>query len=234
MHARSARARFPCGGAQNDWLECSSNVHTVARFCMVDRQAISHVKAMRDPHARISSQRVFCIDSNPYFRDFVCWFLSDVGCEVAGAVTEDQARACGIACDARSDFPYGIYRYSSIPSPTLDSGDAYARAKLRALELRNSIHFIFEQLEHLPAQKPKSPLKELAKNAFTIALTEGHRGQIAHVFSTDENGRISQVQIKDPSFHNWLGVALAVRENGISDFPLVNKSFDLSYADHDL
>jgi DNA-binding response OmpR family regulator len=58
---------------------------------MVDRQAISHVKARRDLHRRISSQRVFCIDSNPYFRDFVCWFLSDVGCEVAAAATGGEA-----------------------------------------------------------------------------------------------------------------------------------------------
>jgi Ni,Fe-hydrogenase III large subunit len=144
------------------------------------------------------------------------------------------ARASGIACDVRADFPYGIYRYSSIPSPTLDSGDVYARAKLRALEIRNSIDFIFEQLDLLPAPKPKNSPEELAKNAFTIALTEGHRGEIAHVLRTDGQGRLAQVKIKDPSFHNWYGLALAVRENAISDFPLCNKSFDLSYAGHDL
>jgi len=144
------------------------------------------------------------------------------------------ARASGVACDVRADFPYGIYRYSSIPSPTLESGDVYARAKLRALEIRNSIQFIIEQLDHLPAPKPKKLLADLAPNAFTIALTEGHRGEIAHVLFTDADGRISQVKIKDPSFHNWQGLALAVRENGISDFPLCNKSFDLSYAGHDL
>jgi Ni,Fe-hydrogenase III large subunit len=164
--------------------------------------------------------------------------------EEIGAVTAEQARAAGlvglaarasgVACDVRADFPYGIYRYSSIPSPTLDSGDVYARAKLRALEIRNSIQFIFEQLENLPAPKPKAPLKNLAKNAFTIALTEGHRGEIAHVLFTNADGEISQLKIKDPSFQNWHGLALAVRENGISDFPLCNKSFDLSYAGHDL
>src|SRR5258708_8818617 len=68
----------------------------------------------------------------------------------------------------------------------------------------------------------------------SIALTEGHRGEIAHVLLTDSDGRLAQVKIKDPSFHNWHGLALAVRENGISDFPLCNKSFDLSYAGHDL
>jgi Ni,Fe-hydrogenase III large subunit len=72
------------------------------------------------------------------------------------------------------------------------------------------------------------------KSRFTVALTESHRGEIAHVLLTDANGRLAQVKIKDPSFHNWQGLALAVRENGISDFPLCNKSFDLSYAGHDL
>ncbi|MEI8234735.1 MAG: NADH-quinone oxidoreductase subunit C [Verrucomicrobiota bacterium] len=164
--------------------------------------------------------------------------------EETGAVTSEQARAAGLVglaarasdviCDVRADFPYGIYRYASIPSPTLDSGDAYARAKLRALEIRNSIQFIFEQLDNLPAPKLAHRPGELAKNAFAIALAEGHRGEIAHVVCTGADGCISQVKIKDPSFHNWHGLALAVRENGISDFPLCNKSFDLSYAGHDL
>jgi hypothetical protein len=78
--------------------------------------------------------------------------------EQAGAVALVglAARASGVTCDVRADFPYGIYRYSSIPSPTLESGDVYARAKLRALEIRNSIQFIFEQLDNLPAPKPAS------------------------------------------------------------------------------
>ena len=164
--------------------------------------------------------------------------------EETGAVTSAQAhaaglvglaaRASGVTSDARVDFPYGIYRYSSIPSLRLDSGDVYARAKLRALEIRYSVQFIFEQLDNLPAPKPRHSPKDLSKSAFTIALTESHRGEIAHVLFTDKDGQLSQIKIKDPSFHNWQGLALAVREGGISDFPLCNKSFDLSYAGHDL
>ena len=164
--------------------------------------------------------------------------------EETGTVTSEQAltaglvglaaRASGIARDVRVEFPYGIYRYSSIPSLRLDSGDVYARAKLRSLEIRSSIDFIFEQLDNLPARKPKGSVGPLAKNALMISLVEGHRGEVAQVVLTDSNGRLAQVKIKDPSFHNWHGLALAVRENGISDFPLCNKSFDLSYAGHDL
>jgi Ni,Fe-hydrogenase III large subunit len=182
------------------------------------------------------------------FSDIEALFLNSQSAlarlEGTGIVTAKQARAAGlvglaarasgIGSDARADFPYGIYRYSSISSPTLDSGDVYARTKLRALEIENSIRFILEQLDHLPAPKPRAALKEFKKNALTIALNEGHRGEIAHVLRTDANGQLVQAKIKDPSFHNWHGLALAVRENGISDFPLCNKSFDLSYAGHDL
>lgn len=164
--------------------------------------------------------------------------------EEIGIVTHQQARdaglvglaarASGLTSDVRSDFPYGIYRYSSIPSLTLDSGDIYARAKLRALEISNSIQFILEQLDNLPIPKPNHFSGKLVPNAFTIALVEGHRGEIAHILFTDDSGQLSQIKIKDPSFHNWHGLALAVRDGAISDFPLCNKSFDLSYAGHDL
>ncbi len=164
--------------------------------------------------------------------------------EGTGIVTLEQAcaiplvglaaRASGVSIDARSDFPYGIYRYSSVQSPTLESGDVYARAKLRALEIRASIEFIREQLDNLPPTKSNAPVAEMKPNGFVVSLVEGHRGEIAHMVFTDARGTISQVKIKDPSFNNWQGVAVGVRENGISDFPLCNKSFDLSYAGHDL
>jgi Ni,Fe-hydrogenase III large subunit len=144
------------------------------------------------------------------------------------------ARASGVGRDVRVDFPYGMYRYSNLNSTVLESGDVYARAKMRSLEIQQSIDFIEEQLENLPAPKPKSNGKNLRPNSLVISLTEGHRGEIAYVLLTDPVGKLSQVKIKDPSFHNWQGLSIAVRENGISDFPLCNKSFDLSYAGHDL
>jgi Ni,Fe-hydrogenase III large subunit len=144
------------------------------------------------------------------------------------------ARASGINRDVRVDFPYGMYRYSNVSSTLLESGDVYARAKMRSLEVEQSIEFILEQLENLPAPKPKDREKNLRPDAIVVSLTEGHRGEIAHVLLTDVSGKLSQVKIKDPSFHNWQGLSIAVRENGISDFPLCNKSFDLSYAGHDL
>jgi len=67
-----------------------------------------------------------------------------------------------------------------------------------------------------------------------VAMTEGWRGEIAHAVLTGPSGRIRRHKVKDPSFHNWPALALAMQGNQISDFPLCNKSFNLSYAGHDL
>ncbi|OGG01734.1 MAG: hypothetical protein A3F83_00490 [Candidatus Glassbacteria bacterium RIFCSPLOWO2_12_FULL_58_11] len=68
----------------------------------------------------------------------------------------------------------------------------------------------------------------------TVSLVEGWRGEICHTALTDESGRFTVYKVVDPSFHNWSGLALALRGQQISDFPLCNKSFNLSYCGHDL
>jgi Ni,Fe-hydrogenase III large subunit len=72
------------------------------------------------------------------------------------------------------------------------------------------------------------------RGLFAITLVEGWRGEICHCAITGDQGELIHYKIKDPSLHNWLAVALAVRNNEISDFPICNKSFDLSYCGHDL
>ena len=67
-----------------------------------------------------------------------------------------------------------------------------------------------------------------------VSLVEGWRGEICHVAETDGSGRLAHYKIVDPSFHNWTGLSLAMRGQQISDFPLCNKSFNLSYCGFDL
>jgi Ni,Fe-hydrogenase III large subunit len=81
--------------------------------------------------------------------------------------------------------------------------------------------------------KPVYSLK-LQPDTFAISLIEGWRGEICHCAITDEKGKIVNYKVKDPSFHNWLALALSVRGQEISDFPLCNKSFNLSYCGNDL
>jgi len=144
------------------------------------------------------------------------------------------SRACGVERDVRFDFPYGIYRFEQIPVATYPSGDVFARAYVRWLECIRSVDFIRSQLESMPEgiimQKPGA----LAAESMTVSLVEGWRGEICHTAITGSDGGIARYKITDPSFHNWLGLSVAMRGEQISDFPLCNKSFNLSYCGHDL
>jgi Ni,Fe-hydrogenase III large subunit len=144
------------------------------------------------------------------------------------------ARACGLERDIRRDQPSGIFRFSQIPVATCESGDVFARAYVRWMEIRYAIAFVRNQLRSLPAGAPRVPLRALAPDRFAVALGEGWRGEVCHVAVTDGRGRFARYKVVDPSFHNWPGLAYALRGQEISDFPICNKSFNLSYCGHDL
>jgi len=144
------------------------------------------------------------------------------------------ARACGIERDVRRDMPEGIYRFTQIPVSTWNTGDVLGRAHVRWLEIQRSIAFIREQLRNLPEGPLQCALPSLPPDQLAVSLVEGWRGEICHVALTSDQGRFAAYKIVDPSFHNWFGLALALRNQQISDFPLCNKSFNLSYCGHDL
>jgi Ni,Fe-hydrogenase III large subunit len=123
---------------------------------------------------------------------------------------------------------------SQIPVVTTATGDVHARTLLRWLEAERSMDFIEEQLRQLPLGPCRVDERPLAGGRVAVALTEGWRGEVCHVALTDEGGRFSRYKIVDPSFHNWQGLAMALRGQQISDFPLCNKSFNLSYCGFDL
>ncbi len=164
--------------------------------------------------------------------------------EEAGALAEADAlalglvgpaaRACGVARDARQDFPLGLFRYAQIPVSTANSGDVFGRAFVRWLEVQRSIEFVRYHLGALPTGPVCAAVPQLAPNSLALAFVEGWRGEICHVALTGPEGRLIRYKIVDPSFHNWFGLALAMRGQPISDFPLCNKSFNLSYCGHDL
>lgn len=144
------------------------------------------------------------------------------------------ARACGIERDVRKDHPFGIYGVSPISVITEESGDVFARAHVRWREAQESLNFATEQLRQLPNGKPCADTATPVPDSVAVALTEGWRGEICHVAITDATGRFARYKVVDPSFHNWTGLALALRNQQISDFPLCNKSFNLSYCGFDL
>jgi Ni,Fe-hydrogenase III large subunit len=144
------------------------------------------------------------------------------------------ARACGLKRDNRKNHPWGMYRFSHIPISTGATGDVQARAFVRWLEIERSLAFVRRQLGELPGGDPFRPCGRPQPNRLCVCLVEGFRGEVCHVAMTDEAGAFEVYKIVDPSFHNWSGLAMSLRNQQISDFPLCNKSFNLSYCGFDL
>jgi len=144
------------------------------------------------------------------------------------------ARACGLLRDARFDHPMGWHRFAQVPVSVWPGGDVFARARVRALEIQRSGQFLKEQLVAPPDGEVRSELTPPMPDSLAVALVEGWRGEVCHVALTDATGHFRRYKITDPSFHNWTGLALALRGTAISDFPICNKSFNLSYCGFDL
>lgn len=144
------------------------------------------------------------------------------------------ARASGLELDVRMDFPTGAFQFSQIPISTWSSGDVFGRAIVRWNEIQRSIHFIREQSALLDHGSWGGDVALPGAHLFCVSLVEGWRGEICHLGLTDQGGQWQAYKVIDPSFHNWMGLAMALRNQAVSDFPLCNKSFNLSYCGHDL
>jgi len=165
-----------------------------------------------------------------------------------GTVTREQgltigavgpsARMCGITRDIRKSHPFQYFRNYPVEPVVLETGDVLARGMLRNLEANESIRIIrnliaiWSDKEHTVAR----PVYDYRPrpDSFSLSLVEGWRGEICHSAVTGNRGEIIHYKIKDPSMHNWMALALAVRNQEISDFPVCNKSFNLSYCGYDL
>ncbi len=146
------------------------------------------------------------------------------------------AKASGLARDVRASHPYLNYASLDVKPVVKQSGDVYARARVRYEEVLQSLANIRKLIASKPAmtETPHGDYLTLRPGKTVVSLVEGWRGVLCHVVQTSADGEIETYKVVDPSVHNWMGLAMAVRNNGISDFPICNKSFDLSYCGHDL
>jgi Ni,Fe-hydrogenase III large subunit len=169
--------------------------------------------------------------------------------EDVGIVTLEQAklagltglpaRASGLERDIRASHPFQSYRQINHEIAVENYGDILSRLKQRISEIEQSytlINIFLDALEQeIKTDMPSPDYSPLLKpGQLCFSLTEGWRGEVCHTIITGSSGAISFYKIKDPSLHNWLGLALAVRNQDISDFPICNKSFNLSYCGFDL
>ncbi|MBY0546161.1 MAG: NADH-quinone oxidoreductase subunit C [Candidatus Obscuribacterales bacterium] len=148
-----------------------------------------------------------------------------------------SARASGVGYDCRASWSSATFPSREFAVVTEQSGDVYARAKVRIGELAVSLLMLSALFDELASTSGPSwvPLPQiLPPDATAIGIIESHRGELIHLIVTDEEGAIKRYCIKDPGVNNWTGLAIAVRNNLVADFPLCNKSFGLSYSGHDL
>jgi len=163
-----------------------------------------------------------------------CGVVSKSDAEKLGLVGP-AGRACGIPYDVRRCFPTEYYNELDIPENAESTGDVYARAKVRADEILQSINLIQSMLnEPVETNCVGSGNDSLAASSFVVTVNEAWRGEVSHCVLTDAESNILRYKVKDPSFHNWNGLSMSLRDTGISDFPLNNKSFNLSYCGFDL
>jgi Ni,Fe-hydrogenase III large subunit/Ni,Fe-hydrogenase III component G len=142
-------------------------------------------------------------------------------------------RASGIDRDLRRDFPYAFYDEVKFTVPVFSEGDVQRRLAVRREEVGQSFGIIRQALEKLPAGPLCAKLGELPADRVGLGYVEGWRGEIFHWVRTAPGNRLARCKVKDPSLQNWPALTEAILGNIIPDFPVVNKSFNLSYSGTD-
>ena len=168
--------------------------------------------------------------------------------DFVGTLTKKQAQLIGtvglsarmsdIDKDIRVSHPNSANQKFPYETITVKKGDVFARFLLKKKEIRRSIAWIRNLMDNYTfdnekTKKPNYNLK-LSPNTLAISLVEAWRGEVCHCAISDNNGELKHYKVKDPSMHNWKALELSLRNVEISDFPINNKSYNLSYCGHDL
>jgi Ni,Fe-hydrogenase III large subunit/Ni,Fe-hydrogenase III component G len=159
-----------------------------------------------------------------------------------GILTPEKARALGIVgvggrasgmdLDVRRDHPYAAYANLEWRVPVYQEGDVLHRVEVRVDEVRESIAILRAAAANLPAGAYRNGVRPVA-GQYAFSAVEGWRGEIVTFVRTGEDGRIERCKVKDPSLNNWPALVEAVQGNIVADFPVINKSFNLSYSGTD-
>jgi Ni,Fe-hydrogenase III large subunit len=142
-------------------------------------------------------------------------------------------RASGIDRDLRRDFPHDFYDQVSFTVPVFTEGDVQRRLVVRREEVSQSFAILRQTLEKLPDGPLHVEIGELPADRVALGYVEGWRGEIFHWIRTAPGGRLARCKVKDPSLQNWPALTEAILGNIVPDFPVVNKSFNLSYSGTD-
>jgi Ni,Fe-hydrogenase III large subunit len=142
-------------------------------------------------------------------------------------------RASGFDHDLRRDFPHAAYGQVKVNVPVYEAGDVEHRMQVRIDEVRESLSLIEQFVAGLPGGPWRVELGQLPPDRVALGYVEGWRGEIFHWIRTAPGNRLARCKVKDPSLQNWPALSEAILGNIIPDFPVVNKSFNLSYSGTD-
>ena len=168
--------------------------------------------------------------------------------DFVGKVSTKQARSIGtvglsarmsnIERDIRISHPNPAMEKFPYKMIVLENGDVFSRFMLKKKEIATALEWIRNLMDNyqFEASKTEQPNYNLplSPNKFAISINEAWRGEVCHCAITDEKGELMHYKVKDPSMHNWKALELSLRNTEISDFPINNKSYNLSYCGHDL
>ncbi len=149
-------------------------------------------------------------------------------------VTGVAARASGLTDDMRKAHPHLLYDRLIFESHTLEKGDVFARMMVRSEEIECSISMVHELIESGYKGALIVPAKQAPPYASSLGYVESPRGSLFYWVMADKDGKPLRVKLRSPSYCNWPAVPFAVHGNIVPDFPLCNKSFNLSYSGTDM
>ena len=184
-------------------------------------KAVTLLKGIYDEHAGLQDRFIDCGRVKPDLADRL-------------GLTGMAGRASGVSWDLRAQFPPVPYDKFEVRMATHRNGDVAARATVRFEEIAESLRLIGLILSGLPGGDIAAPVPDAPANAFGIGWVEGWRGEVLIALETGANNRIRRLHPHDPSWQNWPLLERAVLGNIVPDFPLINKSFNLSYSGQDL
>lgn len=148
-------------------------------------------------------------------------------------ITGVGGRASGVDLDVRRDHPYAAYDRLAFRVPVYREGDVWRRVLVRIDEARESFGIIRAAAANLPAGAHRAEEQAIPPGRCALGAVEGWRGPILHWVRTGAGNRLERCRVEDPSVHNWPAMVEAVEGNIVPDFPVINKSFNLSYSGTD-
>ena len=216
--SRALRGMVAIGGVRKDW-QCVQVEAIETTLAVVERE-------FRDLEAIIQSSNTTRerLERTGILSPEKAAMLGVVG--VAG-------RASGVDLDVRRDHPYEAYRHLPFRVPVYQAGDVRHRLQVRIDEVGESLQIIRAAVAQLPEGSHRAPQQPIPPNRCALSAVEGWRGEIIHWVRTGEGNRLERCKVKDPSINNWPAIVETMEGNIVADFPVINKSFNLSYSGTD-